>query len=122
MEEIPSITKKIRDVIESNGVKTYNPGQHKGDCLEPYVVVALYGVTPELEVSSERPLYMLSIYVPWNNYSKLEQLLYSIKQWLKKLYPMIDYAGNETPPYYDETNKSYMLSFQYQGIRKLEKW
>lgn len=122
MEEIPSIIKDIRDCIDGHGIKTYNPGQHKGDCTEPYIVVSLNGVTSLLNVSSERPLYMLMVYVPWNNYSMLEQITYNVKQWLKELYPMIEYAGNETPAYYSSDNKSYMVSFQYQGIRKIERW
>ena len=60
------------------------------------------------------------VYVPENEYTKLETNVFAIKQELKKLYPRIMYAGNETESFYDEQIKAHMISFQYYGIRKLE--
>lgn len=116
-----SIVKQIIDTLESV-IKTYMPSQHKGECLEPYAVIKLDGVTAMYSVSSERPLYTIMIYVPYNQYSKLEEYSIKIKQEMKKLFPLVMYAGNETSSYYDEDVNGHMVSFQYQGIRKIENY
>lgn len=114
-----SLLKDAWDLLKDVGFNPFMPGQHKGECIEPYVVVKLSGVLP-LEVSSERPIYTFLVYVPENEYTKLETNVFAIKQELKKLYPRIMYAGNETESFYDEQIKAHMISFQYYGIRKLE--
>lgn len=116
-----SVIKQIIDVIEDT-IKTYMPSQHKGECVEPYAVVKLDGVTSLYNISSERPLYTIMIYVPYNQYSKLEEYSIKIKQEMKKLFPLVMYIGNETPSYYDDAVKGHMISFQYQGIRKIENY
>ena len=114
-----SLLKDIWDLLKDAGFNPFMPGQHMGECIDPYVVVKLSGVLP-LEVSSERPIYTFLVYVPENEYTKLETNVFAIKQELKKLYPRIMYAGNETESFYDERIKAHMISFQYYGIRKLE--
>ena len=115
-----SILKSIRDVLEKDGTKVYFPTQHKGDCLEKYLVVKLDGSNIEMTVSSERPIYTIMCYVPKNEYSTLENFVYETKQKMKQIYPLVMYAGNETPSYYDEQIQGHMISFQYQGCRKIE--
>lgn len=61
-------------------------------------------------------------YVPQNNYSELEQFVLDVKKTMRNIFPLVLYAGNETPSYYDDSNKSHMVSFQYYGIRKIENW
>lgn len=114
-----SLLKDAWNLLKDAGFNPFMPEQHKGECIEPYVVVKLSGVLP-LEVSSERPIYTFLVYVPEKEYTKLETNVFAIKQELKKLYPRIMYAGNETESFYDEQIKAHMISFQYYGIRKLE--
>lgn len=115
-----SVIKQIYDCLKDNGFDVYFPGQYKGECLNPYVVVKQSGSIDTITVSSERPMYDLMVYAPENNYSMLEQIVYDMKQCLKKLYPMITYSGNETSAYYDDEKKAHMISVQYYGIRKVE--
>ena len=117
-----SIIKKIIDTLRDDGFDIYEPGQHKGECKKEYIVVKFDGSITEMNVSSERPLFTLMCYVPENKYSILEQMVYDVKQTMKKIYPILSYVGNETASYYEEKNKSHMISFQYQGIRKIENW
>lgn len=117
-----SILKQIRDVLSEDGTEVFFPGQHKGECLREYVVVKLDGATPEITVSSERPLYTIMCYVPANKYSSLEELVNKTKQKMKKVFPLVMYVGNETPSFYDESVDAHMISFQYQGCRKIELW
>lgn len=114
--------KKIHDTLTDAGIDAYFPGRHRGDCKSPYVVVKSGGTIAEINVSSERPIYTMLCYVPSDMYSYLDVLRADVKLALKKLYPAIEYAGNETATYYDEDVKGHMLSFQYQGIRKLSNY
>lgn len=111
--------KKIYDVLNGAGIDVYFPGVHEGDCVSPYVVVKSGGTMSLISVSSERPLYTIMCYVPADMYSSLEILRDLVKNEIKKLYPAVEYAGNETQSFYDEDVKGHMISFQCQGIRKL---
>lgn len=115
-----SVLKQIYDTLSEDGTKVYFPGQHKGECIGKYIVIKMAGVSPILGISSERPIYDIMLYVPLNKYTQLETWAMEVKQKLKKLYPMIMYAGNETPDYVDDNVKAVMKSFQYYGIRKIE--
>uniref|UniRef100_A0AAU8AYR1 Tail completion protein n=1 Tax=Dulem virus 36 TaxID=3145754 RepID=A0AAU8AYR1_9CAUD len=117
-----TILKQIYDVLKQNGFDVYFPSQHKGECLSEYVVIKYAGTVNELNVSSERPIYDFLCYVPLDRYSILEQYIYDIKEVLKQLYPLIGYLGNEITSYYDEDVRAHMVSFQYQGIRKIYNW
>lgn len=116
-----NIIKNIIDVLVSNGFKAYMPGYHVGECTEPYTVVKKEGLSPVMsDISSERPIYTIMCYVPEREYSYLEQMIYEVKQYMKKLYPMLMYGGNETPSFYDEDVKGHMISIQYLGCRRIE--
>lgn len=116
------ILKQIRDILEEDGTEVYFPSQHKGDCLREYIVVKADGAISETTVSSERPLYTILCYVPEDSYSSLETLVNKTKQKMKKVFPLVMYVGNDTPSFYDDTVKAHMISFQYQGCRKIENW
>lgn len=118
-----SILKTIYDVLKQDGeTDVFFPTQHKGECLKEYIVLKMDGVTNELVVSSERPIYTILCYVPENQYSRLEMFVEETKQKMKKVFPLVMYVGNETPTFYDEEIKGHMISFQYQGCRKIENW
>jgi predicted DNA-binding protein (UPF0278 family) len=118
-----SIIKTIRDVLEQDGeTDVFFPSQHKGECLKEYIVVKADGTITEAVVSSERPIYTVLCYVPENQYSRLETFVAETKQKMKEVFPLVMYIGNETPSFYDDDVKGHMISFQYQGCRKLKNW
>lgn len=117
-----SILKDIRDVLEIDGTDVFFPTQHEGECNKEYIVIKKEGTTTEPIVSSERPIYTIMCYVPQNNYSRLESFVDETKTKMKKMFPTLMYVGNETSSFYDEEVKAHMISFQYQGCRKLENW
>lgn len=116
------ILKQIFDVLKTDNTDVYFPTQHKGECNKEYIVVKADGVTQEIAVSSERPIYTVMCYVPVNEYTRLETFVFETKLKMKKLFPMLMYLGNETPSFYDDVSKAHMISFQYQGCRKLTNW
>lgn len=118
-----SVLKTIRDTLEKDGTTdVFFPSQHKGECLKEYIVIKKDGTIEETTVSSERPIYTLLCYVPQDEYSRLETLVAETKQKMKEVFPLVMYIGNETPSFYDDDVKGHMISFQYQGCRKIENW
>lgn len=116
-----SVIKQIFDCLEKTGEKVYFPGYHEGECTERYIVVKAEGSSKVLNISSERPLYDIMLYVPKNRYTELETMARIVKEALKELYPMVEYTGSESPSFYDDTVKGHMVSLPYQGIRKIKK-
>lgn len=115
-----SVLKKVYDHIKQNGYDVYFPGQKKGECKSKYIVLKMDGGTVLDGVSSERPIYTILCYVPENQYSLLHEFVLEVKSMMRGVYPMLMYAGNETSSYFDDSVKAHMISFQYQGIRKIE--
>lgn len=116
------VLKQIRDVLRDAGFDVYYPGQHRGECKSPYIVVKADGSVREITVSSERPIYTIMCYVPPLKYSELEDMGNVARDVLRKVFPLVMYVGNETPSVFDDTVKAHMISFQYQGCRKIINW
>ncbi len=114
--------RKIYDVLKANGIDCYYQGTHKGECLKPYVVIRSSGSMLDSMVSSEWMLFDIMCYVPYGQYSFLEEYVLKVKRTMKQLFPLLFYNGNQTESFYDEDVKGYMISFQYQNIRKTENW
>lgn len=114
--------KYIKDVLESAGIEIYYPGQHKGECMRPYVVIKSLGSIDTNSVSSEWQLYDILCYVPANRYSYIEEYVMLVKQNMKKCFPVLRYVGNQTESFYDESVKGHMVSFQYQKIVRKRNW
>ena len=119
---VKEVSKQIYDLLKQNNFDVYFPSQHKGDCISKYVVIKHYGAYQPLTVSSERQIYTSMCYVPEQSYSELESFVLEIKRTMKSVFPLVMYAGNETPSYYDDSVKGHMISFQYYGTRKIENW
>lgn len=117
---VKSVLKQVYDHLKKSGFDVYFPGQHKGDCENKYIVLKMDGGTVLETVSSERPIYTVMCYVPERKYSELADYVLDVKDKMRGVYPMLMYAGNETPSYFDESVSGHMVSFQYQGIRKLK--
>jgi hypothetical protein len=58
-------------------------------------------------------------YVPENSYSTLELFVNEVKTALKELEPIIRNNYFETPAFYDDDVKAYMISVQYKNYKKM---
>lgn len=116
-----SVLKQIYDCLKRTGEEVYFPSQHEGDCTKRYIVIKREGATALLNVSSERPIYSIMLYVPKNNYSQLEDMKMLVEEQLKELYPMVEY-NTDSPTFYDENVKGHMLTMTYVGIRKINRF
>ena len=109
----------IYKTLKSAGFDVYSPAQHEGECITPYIVIAVSSVAAIGNFSSTQNLYDLMLYIPRDSYSMLEDYTESVKQAMKSLEPGIKPVNYQTPPYYDDSVKGHMVSIQYRNNRKL---
>lgn len=108
----------IYEHLTEKGFDVYSPGQHQGECLSPYVVVKDMGGSRLGNFTSMKNLYDIMCYVPQDAFSTLEPFVLEVKKAMLGLYPMIRPAHYETPSFYDDTNRSHMISVQYINYKK----
>lgn len=104
--------------LKEKGYEVYSPGNKEGECTSPYIVVKHAGKSKFPNVSSSMVLYDLLVYIPKNKYSYLETFVNEIEDVMDGLFPMIRPVHYQTTPYYDDNVKGWMVSIQYENVRK----
>lgn len=105
----------IMDELKLQGFETYAPSMHVGECKSKYIVVKPDGESQFKRYSTSVRYYTILCYVPQNRFSTLEPFVDSVKKAMENLKPAIMQTGLITPPFYDDTNKSHMVSIQYRN-------
>lgn len=108
----------IFDQLKKSGFDVCSPGTKTGDCIAPYVVVAIGSSVEHTSFSTNVDLYSIMCYVPKQAYSKLEPLVRNVEESMAKLAPMILPYGQKTPSYYDDGIKAHMVSITYKNYKK----
>lgn len=104
--------------LESSGYEVYPPGVKEGECISPYVVVKDAGTSKDTNVSSSIALYDIMVYMPKNQYSKLESFVRKLEEDMDGLWPMIRPTHFKTTAFYDDSVKGWMVSIQYKNYQK----
>ena len=110
----------IFNQLRNDGFDVYSPGIKTGDCISPYVVVAISSSMEHTSFSSNVDLYSVMCYVPKQAYSRLEPLVRSVEDSMSKLAPMILPYGQKQPSFYDDTIKAHMISIMYKNYKKIK--
>lgn len=110
---------KIYKHLQTEGLDVYSPGQHKGECISPYVVLKDAGASRLESFSSTQVLYDVMCYVPQNAFSTLESYVDRVKAAMEGLYPEIVPMYFETASFLDDTVKGHMISVQYRSNHKI---
>lgn len=105
--------------LKGLGFEVYSPGQHKGEVLTNYVVVANSGTLQLNSFSSTQTLYDLMCYVPKDRFSDLESFVNDVKEAMKSLEPKLMPVYYETPAFFDEAINGHMISVQYRNTKKV---
>lgn len=108
----------LRDHLTNNGYDVYYPAQKTGECRAPYVVVKDEGLTQFQQFSSDIRLYAIMCYVPFVRFGDLEPMVDRVKWIMKSKYPLFVSTRSETPSFYDDSVKAYMISIQYRNAKK----
>lgn len=106
--------------LKDENIDTYFQGQHKGDCLQPYVVIVSRGSSKIVGFTSTVDTIEILCYVPYKNPSLLEIYVEQVKQAMKQLYPMIKDTHNDLGDYVDDDVKAIMRTLRYSYYRKIE--
>ena len=104
--------------LQQAGYDVYPPATKEGECTQPYLVVKDAGVTEHASISSNIALFDIMVYMPRNQYSKLENYVKGVQQAMDALFPMIRPTHFVTASFFDDTVKGWMQSIQYQNYQK----
>lgn len=104
----------LADAFDGEGIEVYPPATKIGECKERYVVIKNDGASQIGSFSSQQRYYTFLIYTPQHQYADVERNKKFVKDIIsKKLYPLLIPTGTETPDFWDDTYKAYMVSVQY---------
>lgn len=116
MDYDKTIWERIADVLLEHKYNVYPPAIKKGECTEEYIVIKQDGSSRSLAFSSETDYYTLLLYVPREQYTRLEKFKQEVKGVMATdLYPLLMPTGLTTPDFYDDTYKAHMTSIQYRN-------
>lgn len=120
--KVPAETreKDIYDCLKKAGIDVYFQGQHKGDCLAPYVVIVSRGRTKIPSVSSTSTTVEILCYVPAKTPSKIQTFTEDVEVALKELKPMLKALYSDIGDYIDDDVKAVMRTMQYSYYRKID--
>lgn len=105
--------------LKKKGFKVYTPGQHVGQCREPYVVVKYDGTTQIENASSHYDLYAVMCYVPEGQYHLLESLTTSVRAAVAELRPMfLKFYEQASMSAYDEAARAHYTTTEYRNAKK----
>lgn len=95
----------------------YPPATHNGECTSPYIVLKKDGGARVPSYSSQFQYYRIMIYVPRNQYSKLDDYQKRVKKVLKEnIFPLLLPTGQEESDYYDDNYKAHMRAMLYRNV------
>ena len=90
-----TIAERIYLFLKSNEINVFFPGQHKGYCEKPYVVVKQRNTDQVFSFSSNVTYFSLLCYVPDNSYSKAQEFADEIEHHGRKQHHEHYTQGND---------------------------
>lgn len=110
-----TVWQNIFDVLKEH-FDVFPPATHKGECKSPYLVLKTAGTSSYIGISSKARYYEILVYVPQNEYDKLEVISNNVSKVIEdELVPMIMPTGQEQPDFFDDSVNAHMRSIQYRN-------
>lgn len=110
-----TVWEKIFTTLKDSSIEVYPPATKEGECKSEYVVLKQDGSSQIGNLSSQVVYYTIMIYVPKNEYNRLETFKKEVCEVIAKdLFPLLMPTGNETPDFYDSSVKAHMISVMYR--------
>lgn len=116
-------TTRLEDIflcLKSADIPVYFPGQHVGMCTENYVVVKPGVVMPYMQLSTNICYYELLCYTPEQYPTQTERFKEEVKTAMLNIHPTVRYKNSETPPYFDDDVKGWMVDLTYASYKKFD--
>lgn len=113
-----SVWQIIADILTKYGdLPVYPPATHRGQCREPYIVLKADGATVMPGYSSMQQYYRILLYVPKNEYSKLDEYDKKLVKLIEDYcYPLLLPTGQKASDYYDDNYDAHMRAFLYRNV------
>lgn len=103
----------IRKTLAAAGIDAYAPGQHKGDCVSPYVVIKDDGQSEIVGTAAKRNTIDIIIYAPMAWYSKIAGIVSDVQAALKQIHGLHD-TYYQSPVLADDDKNAYTTSLRYE--------
>lgn len=118
--EKDSVWQIIADILNKYGeLPVYPPAIHNGECTSPYIVLKKDGGARVPGYSSQYQYYRVMIYVPRNQYSKLDDYQKQVETIFKeKIFPLLLPTGQIESDYYDDNYNAHMRAILYRNVRR----
>lgn len=111
-----SVWEQVFEKLKQAGVEVYPPATKQGECRSNYVVVKKDGSTQVSTFSSEFVYYQFLLYVPKNEYYRLDDFEEEVKGIVgTELFPMLLPVESNMSDYYDDEIKAHMRSLLYRN-------
>ena len=113
-----SVWQIVVDILSKYGsLPVYPPATHKGVCEEPYIVVKEDGATNVIGYSAMYRFFRIMIYVPKNEYSKLDGYEEEVRGILQeKIFPLLLPYGSHESDYYDDNYDAHLRQMVYRNV------
>lgn len=111
--------KEIYLHLKEQGFNVYSIGQHKGKCLEPYLVVSETG---DMDITGSGLMHKtveVLIYYPVGKYSEVSAYIDSVKKAMQGL--KLRRVITSNPTIIDDDKQAYMTFLSYTRIKIKER-
>ena len=112
--------KDIYKTLKQNDIDVFFVGQHKGDCIEPYVVVKSGITTKHATVSALIHYFDILCYVPQNNPSELIEFISRVQKVMLQLSPMVKFNTTIQDSYFDDSVNGWLADLEYVNYSKYD--
>ena len=116
--EKTSVWQIVADILMKYGsLPVFPPATHKGKCTEPYIVLKEDGAAVVLGCSSMYRYFRIMIYVPRNEYSKLDAYEAEVRQIMQEnVFPLLLPRGSQESDYYDDNYDAHLRQLLYRNV------
>lgn len=113
-----SVWQIVADILQKYGsLPVFPPATHKGVCKEPYIVLKEDGAGNVIGCSSMYRYFRIMIYVPRNEYSKLDQYEAEVREVLSdNVFPLLLPFGNHESDYFDDNYDAHLRQMVYRNV------
>lgn len=118
--ENDSVWDIVATLLEKYGdFPVYPPATHNGECTSPYIVLKRDGSAKVPQNSSQYQYMRVMLYVPRNQYSKLDEYQKQIENVIQeKIFPLLLPTGQIESDYYDDNYNAHMRAMLYRNVRR----
>ena len=115
IDKTKSVYQNVMDILIAKGFECYPPATKKGECKRPYIVVKVNGSSQRNEYSSRVVYIRFLLYVPQNDFSKLDEFEKAVKETIDEyIYPLIKYTGQNEVDFFDDNINGHLRTMLYR--------